>query len=160
MKSKKFNDYIIYEDGTIKSLLTGKLITKRIGPKGYYQVNLCINKKCKTFMLHRLIASLFIDNPNNLPCINHRDGNKLNNVLSNLEWITHKGNTQHAFAMGLIHSAKGKGTLNGKFTEDDVRVIRLLGEQGVSQYKIADMYKVTRCAIQQIINRKTYNWVK
>ena len=159
LRSKQFNDYLIYEDGTIESLLTGKTITKRIGPKGYYQINLCINGKCKTFMFHRLMAIAFIDNPENLPCVNHIDGNKLNNSLSNLEWVTYKENSQHAVRTGLIHPAKGKATNHGRFTEKDIRTIRNLKKEGKSQYQIASLYNVTRGAIQQIVEGNTYAWV-
>lgn len=159
LRSKQFNNYLIYEDGTVESLLTGKKITKRVGPKGYYQINLCINGKCKTFMFHRLIASAFIENPNNLPCVNHIDGNKLNNELSNLEWVTHKENSQHAVKAGLFHPVKGKDSYQGHFSEDDIRSIRNLKNSGKSQYQIASLYNVTRSAIQQILNGNTYAWV-
>lgn len=156
---KPFADYLIYKDDTIKSLLTGKNIRKRIGPNGYFQINLYINGKCKTFMLHRLVANAFIPNPNNLPCVNHIDGNKLNNQLSNLEWVTHKDNMRHAFRTGLVRPATGKETKHGRFTEDDIKYIRELREQGKSQYQIASIYNVTRGAIQQILEGKTYSWV-
>lgn len=159
MEYKQFANYLIYKDGTIKSLLTGKNITKRIGPNGYYQINLCINGKCKTFMFHRLIANAFIPNPDNLPCINHIDGNKLNNQLSNLEWVTYSDNTRHAFRMGLTHPAIGKNTKHGKFTEEAIKHIRMLSKQGKSQYQIASIYNVTRSTIQQILEGKTYHWV-
>ena len=156
---KQFADYLIYRDGTVKSLLTGKNITKRVGPRGYYQINLCIDGKCKTFVYHRLLAIAFIPNPDNLPCVNHIDGNKLNCQLSNLEWVTYSGNIRHAFDNGLIHTAVGKRTKCGRFTEDDIKQIRMLRDQGKSQYEIASIYNVTRGAIQSILNGKTYRWV-
>lgn len=110
-------------------------------------------------MFHRLIANAFIPNPDNLPCINHIDGNKLNNQLSNLEWATYSDNTKHAFRMGLTHPAIGKNTKHGKFTEEDIKYIRMLNKQGKSQYQIASIYNVTRSTIQQILEGKTYHWV-
>ena len=159
LKFKQFKDYLIYEDGTVISLLTGKFITKRVGPKGYYQINLCIDGKCKTFMFHRLIAQAFLDNPNALPCVNHIDGNKLNNEISNLEWVTYSENTQHAIKTGLSHPAKGESTKHGRFSEEDIINIRNLSKQGKSQYQIASLYNVTRGAIQQILERRAYSWV-
>lgn len=55
---------------------------------GYRSVNLSVNCKVKTYKVHRLVAQAFIPNPNNLPCINHKDENKSNNFVSNLEWCS------------------------------------------------------------------------
>jgi len=63
---------------------------------GYVRVNLCKNGKNKKHSVHRLVATAFIPNPENKPCVNHIDGNKKNNKLENLEWVTHKENTNHA----------------------------------------------------------------
>lgn len=159
MNSKKFYDYIFYEDGTIISTLSGKTISKRIGKTGYYLVNLCINHKCKTFSFHRLIAKLFIENPKNLPCVNHIDGNKLNNSLNNLEWVTFSENAKHAIKNGLAIIRKGVLTKNGRFSEDDIKNIRKLSENNIPARKIAEKYNVSKSTIQQIIWRKTYKWV-
>ena len=61
----------------------------------YYHVKLCKNGQVKNFTIHRLVAKTFIPNPENLPCINHKDENKLNNVVSNLEWCTYKYNNNY-----------------------------------------------------------------
>lgn len=60
---------------------------------GYYHVVLCVNNIHKSFNIHRLVASSFIPNPNNLPYVNHKDENKLNNNVENLEWCSAKYNT-------------------------------------------------------------------
>lgn len=69
--------------------------------KGYTCINLYQHSKVHKFQIHRLIAIAFIPNPNNLPEINHIDGNPLNNEISNLEWCTHQYNMQHAWDTGL-----------------------------------------------------------
>lgn len=69
---------------------------------GYYAVNLMKDGKRKRERINRLVAEHYIDNPKNLPSVNHIDGNKLNNKVSNLEWCTYKYNTQHALKTGLI----------------------------------------------------------
>jgi len=75
-----------------------------INKKGYKQVTLYDdNGKPKTMRVHKLVALVFIENKNNLPQINHKDGNKLNNVVSNLEWISNYDNIQHAIKNGLIN---------------------------------------------------------
>ena len=73
----------------------------------YYRVPLTNNDHIKKyFLVHRLVATSFIENPNNLPEINHIDGNKLNNNLDNLEWCDREYNMKHAYKMGLNPSRK------------------------------------------------------
>lgn len=154
------DDYFATEDGRIWSNKTNKYVAQRIGPKGYYHVNLSIGGKCKTYQVHRLIAKAFIPNPQNFPVINHKDGNKLNNHIDNLEWCTYQYNTQHADKNGLITRAVGIATSNGHFFENDIRKIRALSKEGMSQSKIASTYNVTKGTIQQILNGNTYKWVQ
>lgn len=79
------------------------LLKEFINKKGYKQVTLYDdNGKPKTMRVHKLVALAFIENKNNLPQINHIDGNKLNNEVSNLEWISNYDNMQHAIKNGLI----------------------------------------------------------
>ncbi len=132
-------DYLISEDGKIWSNKTNKYISQRVGSKGYYIVNLSIDGKCKTFQVHRLVALTFIENPNNLPIINHKDGNKLNNSIENLEWCTYSDNTLHALKNNLFHPAKGKNTKFGRFSEEEIRKIRYLNKNGYSQRRLAKM---------------------
>ena len=76
---------------------------------GYKQVNLQKNKKTYGKLVHRLVAEAFIENKNNKKCINHIDGDKLNNRVDNLEWCTYKENAKHAWENGLQNSyLKGK----------------------------------------------------
>lgn len=65
-------------------------------------IKLCKNNKTKHFSVHRLIAQTFIPNPENKPQVNHKDGNKLNNCVENLEWVTGKENIKHAIQNSLI----------------------------------------------------------
>ena len=79
----------------------GQLLKKFINKKGYFVVNLRKNCDLKTKTIHRLIAEAFIENKYNYPCINHIDGNKLNNSINNLEWCTYSHNIKEAFRLGL-----------------------------------------------------------
>jgi len=74
----------------------------------YARVTIRVDGKSKRFSVHRIVAEAFIDNPDNKPCVNHIDGNKLNNNSDNLEWCTHKENTKHAFDTGLSVGMKGE----------------------------------------------------
>ena len=80
------------------------LLTLTKQPKGYlYAMIEYPDGKKKNYLVHRLVAEYFLPNPDNLPCINHIDGNKLNNHVSNLEWCTYQYNMQHAVRTGLTH---------------------------------------------------------
>ena len=77
-----------------------------IGWHGYLWVSLCKNGKSKTYSVHRLVAITFIKNPNEFPAVNHIDGNKENNHVSNLEWCTNHENQMHASRNGLLPRSK------------------------------------------------------
>lgn len=79
----------------------GKIISKRIDRAGYYTVRLSKNGITTTFLLHRLVAQIFIPNPENKPYVNHINGNKLDYRICNLEWSTLSENMHHAFSTGL-----------------------------------------------------------
>lgn len=72
-----------------------------IAGNGYLTVRLSNNGKVVNYSVHRLLAEAFIPNPENKPCVNHKDGNKLNNSLDNLEWVTYAENTKHATRIGI-----------------------------------------------------------
>lgn len=96
--------YQVSNLGRVKRLPLGKQwpyrrthnnIRKQHIKNGYYQVNLSKENKVKWICVHRLVALAFIPNPNNLPCINHRDENKLNNNIENLEWCSYAYNANY-----------------------------------------------------------------
>lgn len=94
--------YEITNKGVIYSLnYKGRRIRKKlsvqINSRGYLYIDLTKNKVTKKMRIHRLVAMTFIPNTLNLPCVNHKDGNKTNNSVSNLEWCTASENTLHAY---------------------------------------------------------------
>lgn len=94
------NDYLIYSDGRVYSFKSNKFLKPRLSMDGYERVCLYKDKKSYEYRVHRLIAEAFIDNPNNLPQVNHKDFNRSNNVLENLEWCTNKENVQYSINNG------------------------------------------------------------
>lgn len=112
-------------------------------------------KVMKQIRVHQYVAKYFIENPEGKPMVNHKDGDKTNNHVDNLEWCTHKENMQHAFKNGLNHTPKGVHTT--KLNEYDVKLIRkLYKEEGLSHHKLSQMFPVVESQIRNIINRNSW----
>jgi len=93
-KIKRLARIAIYENGS-QHQYNECIMTPSINKDGYYQIHLTKNKEQKTFTVHKLVALTFIPNPNNFLCINHKDENKLNNHIDNLEWCTREYNSSY-----------------------------------------------------------------
>ena len=106
---QEFNgEYEVSNLGRVRSMkryygVVGRIMPQTIQRTGYYAVTFHMNNKAYCRKVHRLVIEAFTPNPDNLPCINHIDGNKLNNHVSNLEWCTYQHNMQHAVSTGLTH---------------------------------------------------------
>ena len=89
----------------------GRILKPANNGQGYLQVVLYKNGYKKTFKVHRLVAEAFLDNPDNLPCVNHRDENPLNNIVSNLEWCTVKYNVNYGTGLKRMSEKLSKPVL-------------------------------------------------
>lgn len=98
--------YMVSQSGIIKSFYypnKPKILKQSISKKGYHNINIESDDKSKTsFRVHRIVAMTFIPNPENKLFVNHKDGNKSNNHVDNLEWCTHSENVRHAHANNLV----------------------------------------------------------
>jgi hypothetical protein len=92
---KDFPNYSVSNYGNVKNNTTDKILSQPINTQGYAVARLCANGKSQNHKVHRLIASAFIENPDNKPCVDHIDNNKLNNDLSNLRWVTFRENSMN-----------------------------------------------------------------
>ena len=119
----------VFNDGTIKTLdhknfrnngrldnRKGKILKPKLDKYGYKTIVLSKNGKRHNYTIHRLVAKAFIPNPNNLPQVNHKDGDKLNNNIENLEWCTCKENQKHKWKNGLANYKRNK---KGQFTNEE-----------------------------------------
>jgi hypothetical protein len=110
-------EYYVSSWGRVKSFKFGKerILKPAIQSKGYQFIVICQKKtKPKTSTIHKLVAMAFIPNPNEKPQVNHKDGNKLNNHIDNLEWVTIKENIQHAWDTGLFEDKRKKCAASAK----------------------------------------------
>lgn len=101
-------EYYVSSWGRVKSFKFGKERILKHGHDrdGYHIVSLCRQGKAKSYPVHKLVALLFIENPDNKPQVNHIDTQKSNNHIDNLEWSTCKENVNHAWANGLCESTR------------------------------------------------------
>ena len=95
--------YEVSNTGLIRNKITGQLLKAHKDKKGYLRISLSKNNKQVTVKVHRVVAIAFIENPDNLPPVNHKDTNKENNTVGNLEWTTNYENMQHAIRNGLTN---------------------------------------------------------
>ena len=121
---------------------------------GYCVVRLHKNDGGKAFAVHRLVAKAFILNPNNLPQVNHMDGNKQNNNSDNLEWVTAKENIAHSFSTGLhMEGSDHPITIIHKEKLHEVVGFRKLG---LSFREIGEQFGIEKSTAAYICRNKTY----
>lgn len=129
-------------------------ISSKVTPNGYEQVTIRDHKqKRKTLYVHRMVADLFCNGEG--AQVNHKDGTKLNNHYSNLEWCTASDNRKHAFNTGLQVMPKGTASPNAKFTSQVRRRVHLLREKGLLQREIAVLTGMSRSNVGLILKQPT-----
>ena len=142
--------------------IVGRILSPCSPVDGYYRIRIVnIHDEQKLMLTHRLIALAFIENPHNKPQVNHKDGNKLNNDSYNLEWVTNKENSKHAWENKLIgkthcwHEKHNKAKLNW----NQVNQIREMYKSKKYTHKsIAHIFNVSRPTISAVINYKNWNY--
>ena len=139
--------YIINTEGEIYSKKTGKLL-KQDTATGYARVKLYYNGYKKNLLVHRLVAECFISKPHGKDFVNHKDGNKLNNNVENLEWVTNQENIKHASLNNLNKK---------KFTIEEIREIRNSNE---TYRGIQKKFKCSLANINQIKKNKIWQHQK
>ncbi len=156
---KSLDRIIVGKDGRKKRFKGRELfqtITKRDKrnhlPRAYVQ--LWKDNKSKLLSVHRIVAEAFIPNPNGKPCINHKDGNPLNNHYTNLEWSTYSENQKHAYENGLTKPAHN---FDQKTNKAVIGVNRITGEQVrfKSVHEAARRLNVTVMAVSNVVRANT-----
>jgi hypothetical protein len=146
MRQYKDTPYFVTEDGKVFGS-RGFELKLNINSSKYFTIR--CEKLNKSFSVHRMIAETYIPNPQNKPQVNHIDGNRLNNHISNLEWVTRSENMRHSvYTLG----KKNKG----KLSNDDVEYIKnnyKMRTKGRTQNDLAKKFGVTQGAIRYILNK-------
>jgi len=155
MKQYLDTPYFVSESGGI--FRDGKELSTSLTNKGYKDTCISLNGIRKHISIHRAVATLYVPNPDNLPEVDHKDTNKMNNHYTNLEWVSTKENRDRAIRNGL-HRV-GADTYNHIFTEDDIRYIRQNYKYKDSEFGttgLAKKFNTNGSRIWKIVNNKVW----
>jgi hypothetical protein len=145
--------YSVSDTGKIRNNKTGKLRKFRKEKLGYLSVDLWNNMYMKRLKIHRLVALAFIPNTDSKPQVNHKDGNKENNSVGNLEWNTAQENSQHAYRTGLSQAVTGEKHGQSKLTELEAMFIKSSTEPNKV---LADEFGVSSRLVRKIKNNELW----
>lgn len=143
-----FEPYEVSNMGRLRR--DGKILSTPIGTTGYPRKR--FKQLKKNLVIHRAVALCFIPNPDNKCEVNHKDLNKANNNVSNLEWVTRKENMAHAFESGVLPDNNGEKSVRAKLKNHDIIIIREAYANGFSQKQIASYLRCNKCNISRIVN--------
>jgi hypothetical protein len=154
------DNYTVSDEGFVLSNRTKTRLKRRISNCGYARIVLYKEGIPKQFSLHRLVATHFKLIPGNKPCVNHKDGNKNNCRVDNLEWCTYSENARHAISIGLWRyrnsnkngKLSGEGNGRSKLTERQVMEIRKQRKFGSSVKEICASFNMKDSQIYNILN--------
>ena len=164
----EFPDYIASYDGIIvrikkiRGSSIGKVMKQRLMKDGYVTTRLAKNKKQYKRYVHVLVTSAFLGQRPKGKEVDHIDGNKQNNSIQNLRYLTPKGNIAHLISLNpnKKHHAKGRIPGNAKLISDQVKQVKKLLNQGTSTKHIASLFNVTQTCICEIKANRNWAWVK
>ena len=162
--------YAVTEDGRVWSypkrqgkdmyLSEGKFLKGNTYPSGYKGVTLSKNNEIRRFLVHRLVAGAFISNPKNKRTVNHINGVKGDNNLSNLEWATYSENHKHAFRLGLMKisdKSKAQARINQKKAVDKIRKISIDDASEICEAYATGIFSCRELAECHNVSTKTIN---
>lgn len=154
-----YPEYRVSNFGRVYSNYSDGLMTQRKNHKGYPRVELSYCAESKHIFVHKLVAMAFLTNPKGYNQINHKDGVKTNNHVSNLEWCNQSMNKKHSFQIGL-ESNKGQDHPQSKLTTNDVLSIRkMFHEDGYTRRMLATEFCIKPTTVKSIILRQSWKHI-
>jgi len=156
-----YSKYSASEDGKVYSHgLRSGWLKPPVSKNGYIRYRIIDdNGKKRSVYAHQLIALTFLPNPDNKKFVNHKDHDKSNNALNNLEWCTHSENIRHDWEMGTRSRLIGEVNPNHIVDANKVTELRNLHSTGTLQKDLAKMFGISQATISQIILRKTWRHI-
>lgn len=148
-------NYSVSTNGEIKNDNTDKILSQRT-QQGYKHITLTINKKAKSCRVHRLVATAFIPNPENKPYVNHIDGIRSNNNVTNLEWVTPAENTQHAVRTGLMQPTRERIVIQYSLAGQKIKEYVSIMEAARETNSLPE--KITQCCRFERNSHNYFQW--
>ena len=158
VKIEGFENYEVSNLGKVRNIKSGRTLKPKLNRGGYLMYGLYENNKQKFLLLHRIIATAFIDNPEEKPQVNHIDENKTNNDLSNLEWCTARENAIHGTRIKRFSEKNFKKVIQLDLNDNvlnEFESIKQAGQEtGVSRSNISS------CCNGKLKSAGGFKWVK
>ena len=148
-------DYSVSTEGEVRKDTTNYILSQS-SQQDYKFVGLIINGKQKRMRVHRMVALAFIDNPDNKPYVNHINGNRSDNNVENLEWVTPSENTQHAVDTGLFKSGRARAVIQYNLNGEQMATFESASE--AARQTGGSHSKITMCCRRQRDSANDYQW--
>ena len=148
-------DYSVSTEGEVRKDTTNYILSQS-SQQDYKFVGLIINGKQKRMRVHRMVALTFIDNPDNKPYVNHINGNRSDNNVENLEWVTPSENTQHAVNTGLFKSGRTRAVIQYNLNGEQMATFESASE--AARQTGGSQSKITMCCRRQRDSANDYQW--
>lgn len=151
----EYSMFEVSNTGQIRNVSTGNVLRQELAINGYYRIRhiKLEDGTKKNFRVHRAVACTFIPNPDNKTDVNHIDGNKLNNNVNNLEWLSHSDNISHSYTINKQRKS------NTRLTLEQIQWIRenyIKGDRVFGCYGIGRTLDVDPKTVRNVIQNKTY----
>lgn len=147
--------YSVSDDGQVRNDKTNRILSQRT-QQGYKHVGLTVNGKPKSCRVHRLVATAFIENPENKPYVNHIDGCRSNNNVTNLEWCTPQENTQHAVKTGLMLPTREHGVI--QYSLEGYKINEFVSINEAARQTNSQPSKIVQCCQYGRKSHNNYQW--
>ena len=148
-------DYSVSTEGEVRKDTTNYILSQS-SQQDYKFVGLIINGKQKRMRVHRMVALAFIDNPDNKPYVKHINGNRSDNNVENLEWVTPSENTQHAVDTGLFKSGRARAVIQYNLNGEQMATFESASE--AARQTGGSQSKITMCCRRQRDSANDYQW--
>ena len=148
-------DYSVSTEGEVRKDTTNYILSQS-SQQDYKFVGLIINGKQKRMRVHRMVPLAFIDNPDNKPYVNHINGNRSDNNVENLEWVTPSENTQHAVDTGLFKSGRARAVIQYNLNGEQMATFESASE--AARQTGGSQSKITMCCRRQRDSANDYQW--
>lgn len=148
-------NYEISDRGEVRNYVTGNPISTHL-QQGYRICTLLIDNHQKSMRVHRMVALTFIPNPENKPYVNHIDGNRQNNNIENLEWVTPSENSQHAYTAGLRKPSRGRPVV--QYSLDGKEMVTFNSATEAARELNLQQSKITSCCTRARETTGDYQW--